>query len=128
MSRPHVRLLKFESKTCPVCVHMNKRGTLDHIKAEWPSVDVVTLCVTDEQGDAPKGTPYEEAYSISEELEVQALPTLVFVNDDGVEVGRVEGAPSTSQLRKAVDAALEEAEVIESQKKLNTRISSYKGA
>lgn len=127
MPMPKLRILKFESKTCPVCVHMNKRGTLDNIKAEWPTVETVTICVTDENGDAPKGTPYEEAFAISEELEVQALPTLVFVNDDGVEVGRVEGAPTVTQLRKAVDAALEEAQVIEAQKKLNARLTGFAG-
>lgn len=122
---PKIRLLKFESKTCPVCVHMNKRGTLDNLKAEWPTLETVTICVTDEQGDAPKGTPYEEAFAISEDLEVQALPTLVFVTEDGIECGRVEGAPTVSQLRKAVDAALEEAEVIESQKGLNARLVAF---
>ena len=127
MSTPKIRLLKFESKTCPVCVQMNKRGTLDNLRAEWPTVEVVTLCVTDENGDAPPGTPYEEAYGISEELEVQALPTLVMLNEEGVEVGRLEGAPTVNQLRKGIDAALEEAGVIESQKKLNARVSAFAG-
>jgi hypothetical protein len=121
MAHP-IRLLKFESKTCPVCVAMNKRGTVDNVKAEFPTVETITLCVTDEQGDAPAGTPYAEAYAISDVLDVQSLPCLVFLNADGIEIGRLEGAPSITQLRKGIDAALEEATTIEAQKALLPRI------
>ena len=119
---PSIRLLKFESKTCPVCVQLNKRGTLDNVKAEFPSVETINLCVTDETGDAPVGSSYAEAYAISDVLDVQSLPCIVFVNVEGIEVGRLEGAPTVTQLRKGIDAALEEATTIEGQKALLPRI------
>lgn len=126
MATPKLRLLKFESKTCPVCQQMEKKGTLDNLKSEWPNVEVLSFMVTDEQGGAPKGTAYEVAYNLSDEYEVEALPTLILINPEGIEVGRIEGMPSGSQLRKSIDAAIEEAEVIETQKTLNARVTDYK--
>lgn len=120
-----IRILKFEAKTCPVCQKLNKRGVLDHVKAEFPTVDVVTLCVTDENGMAPDGTSYAEAYSISDVLQVDALPCLVFVNSEGIELGRHDGAPGVTELRKLIDAALAEADALESQKRLNARLVTF---
>ena len=104
---PKMRLLKFDSKTCPVCVALDKKGTLNDIAREYPTVEMVTLTCANADGDTPEGTPYDAAYKLSDDLGVQAFPTLVLQDEHGIELQRFDGAPSLSQLRKAIDGAAE---------------------
>lgn len=101
-----LRILKFESKTCAVCIAMNKKGVLDTLQKEYPGVEVIALTIADERGESPKGSPYEEAYEISDVLNVSQLPTYVIQDEDGHEMTRIEGSDTLTNFRKALDGVL----------------------
>jgi len=120
---PTMTLLKFESPTCAVCMMMKKKQTVEMVATEYKNqFNVISLVVNDTSGDVPEGTPYSEAYDISEEMEVQALPTLVMVDAYGAELGRLDGAPTISQLRKFIEEC---AESVQSQTTLIQRVNAY---
>jgi thioredoxin-related protein len=110
MTAPKIRIVKFESKTCGYCASMNKRRVVETIAEEF-GADVVTLTIADEQGDSPEGTPYAEAYEISDLLGVQALPCYLVQDVNGIEFERIEGASSLTDFRKRVTAASEDMEL-----------------
>lgn len=119
---PKMRLLKFDSKTCPVCVSFDKRGTLNDIAREYPTVEVITLTCANADGESPDGTTYDAAYKLSDDLGVQAFPTLVLQDEHGIELHRFDGAPSISQIRKALDAS---AEAINEAKALKLKVDAF---
>jgi thioredoxin-related protein len=119
---PKMRLLKFDSKTCPVCVQFDKRGTLNDIAREYPTLEVVTLTCANADGESPEGSTYDAAYKLSDDLGVQAFPTLVLQDEHGIELHRFDGAPSISQIRKALDSS---AEAINEAKALKLKVDAF---
>lgn len=109
------RLIKFGSKTCGACIAMSKAKTLDKFKERHPEVSVVNLDISDSEGESPAlgeagnadGIDYKKNYSISDDYEVTALPTLVFEVEGGGEIFRIEGAANLKQIEEMYDSALD---------------------
>lgn len=101
-----LRILKFESKTCAVCIAMNKKGVTDTLQKEYPGLEVIALTIADSRGESPEGTPYEEAYKLSDVFNVSNLPTYVIQDEDGHEMTRIEGSDTLTNFRKAIDGCL----------------------
>ena len=115
---PRVRLLKFGSPSCPPCVAMEKQKTLERLKDEFPELTIVKLDIYDIEGETPPGSEYERNNKISDEYDVEAMPTLVFERDtaDGpVEFMRFEGGMAFSALRKEYVKEKEKFEALSSQ-------------
>lgn len=108
-----VRLVKFGSKTCSACAEMAKAKTLEKFKARFPEVRVVSLDVTDDEGESPTlaessdGVDYRANYALSDDYGVEALPTLVFEVEGAGEVARIDGAASVRDLSEAYEEILE---------------------
>lgn len=120
---PKMRLLKFDSKTCSACIAMEKRGTVTDIQREYPTLEVIGLTISNADGDVPEGTHYDAAYKLSDDMGVQALPTLIIQDARGVEIERIDGAPSLKDLRKALDTA---AEAIRTSEALYAKVEAFK--
>jgi thioredoxin-related protein len=117
-----LRLLKFDSKTCAVCISMAKKRTVESIAEEYPNVEVINLCIADAHGESPEGSTFEEAYAISDVLEVTQLPTFIIQDERGVEFARLEGSTTLTEFRKAIEAVQEE--IVSSERAL-PRILKY---
>lgn len=102
-----LRLLKFESKTCAVCISMGKKRTVETIAEEYPQIEVVTLCIADAHGDSPPGSTFEEAYAISDELSVTNLPSFVLQDERGIELFRWVGSTTLTEFRKGIEGVQE---------------------
>lgn len=125
MSNPKIRILKFESKTCGYCASMNKRRVVELIADEHPGTEVVTLTISDGEGETPEGTPYQQAYEISDMYGVQALPCYIIQDERGVEFGRIDGASSLGDFRKEVARSIEDMQASIS---AHARIEAYRAA
>jgi thioredoxin-related protein len=101
-----ILLLKFESKTCPNCLSLNRRGTVETVRGEFQQLEVVTIMLPSDDTDMEQ-PKLSAAYDLSEDLGVQSLPTLIFQDEQGNELGRLAGAPNMTQLRKAVEECVE---------------------
>ncbi|MFZ2152094.1 MAG: hypothetical protein WAV09_03240 [Minisyncoccia bacterium] len=104
---PKIHLLKFESKTCPACQALNRRGTVTDLVKEFPDAELTTLVIADENGESPEGSAFEEAYNLSDVLEVQALPTIVICDERGLELGRIDQIETITKMRKVIEGAIE---------------------
>jgi len=103
------RLIKFGSKTCGACVAMDRAKTLERFADKHPGITVLKLDVTNEEGDAPPAkalgeVDYAKNYKVSDDYEVEGLPTLVMEVEGLGEVGRIEGAANLKQLEELYDA------------------------
>lgn len=107
-TKPRIRILKFTGMHCPTCHAVDKSGIWDELKKSHPDVIVKPLVVTNEEGEAPKGSEFEGRYALSDEYEVQALPVYVFEVEGAGEVARFEGALSKAKMLKTFDEIIEE--------------------
>ena len=110
-----IRILKFESENCSVCVAMNKKGVLDTLQREFTGMEVVTLTIADKRGESAPGTTYEEAYELSDLLSVTQLPTYVMQDAEGLEFGRIEGSESLTTFRKTIEQVIKRIEEVEAE-------------
>jgi thiol-disulfide isomerase/thioredoxin len=118
-----IKVIKFGGLSCPACLAMNKAKTLDRLAEDFPIVDVISLDVNDADGETPKGSKFDENYALSDEYEVDTLPTIIFEDaESGDELNRVEGAVSFKDLRKVLDGAIEEREAIARRKSASKRV------
>ena len=90
-----MRLLVFVSSTCSHC----------------PEADRVARIVAPEYSEY--GLSYEkirmasqQGKELSEKYGVMSIPTLIFVDDEGIEINRIIGAPSEAGLRKKIETLL----------------------
>ena len=120
---PKLRLLKFESLTCAACISMNKKGTVDTLKGEFPGMEVFNLIIADAHGDSPDGSTFEAAYKLSDELEVQALPTYIVQDERGIEFARIEGTETLTAFRKVLERVVAE---IEGAAELLARVDTFR--
>lgn len=107
-----VRLLKFGGLGCPACLAMDRAQILERVGETFGSqLTVRRYNVNDEDGESPKGSVFAEHYALSDEYEVEVLPTIIFEDaETGDELGRIEGGVSFRDLKKAVDEAFKEYE------------------
>jgi len=99
------RLLKFGSKTCGACIAMDRSRVLERFASENPDVSIVKLDVSDEEGESPPAkalgdVDYKQNYALSDEYEVESLPTLILEVEGTGELARIEGAANVKQLRE----------------------------
>lgn len=105
---PKTIIVKFGSKTCPACNAMDKAKTLEKVAEAFPGeVEIIKLDVADEKGNNRAGTTYDTAYKLSDDYEVESLPTIILFSEGGGELAREEGGLSFTQLKKMVAAARE---------------------
>lgn len=104
-----IKLLKFGGLSCPACKAMDRAQTLERLAGEFPQIEIVKYDVNDQKGETPEGSKFAEHYKLSDEYEVEMLPTLIFEDAaTGFELGRVEGAVNFSALKDAAEEAIEE--------------------
>lgn len=103
---PEIRIITFSGESCPVCVGMEKAGTVAKFIAKHPEVKAKTLMINDKNGESPKGTEYEKNYELSDAYGVEVVPTLVFEVKEGGELLRFEGGASLKQLEESYEEAI----------------------
>lgn len=110
MATKKIYALKFTSKSCPACDSMDRSQLLQKFVDSVDGFTIVTrdaICV-DEEGEYEKA-PYKEAFELSDELDVNSFPTVVFVSEDGQELLRGEIDDFVSpRTRKALASKLVE--------------------
>lgn len=104
--KPQMRLIKWGSKVCPACSHMERSRILENFKATHPDVVIIKLDVADEEGETPKGSEYDRNMKLSDDYGVDSLPTLVFESMTGGELASWEGGIPVKELEKLHKAAL----------------------
>lgn len=92
-----ITLIKFGAPWCSACHHMDKARTLEQFAATTGVTLVKHDLKANDDGD-------EQPDPIADEYEVQSLPTLVFEDEDGNQLERIEGGISLRDLRKKFDA------------------------
>lgn len=112
--QPRVRVIKFGGASCGPCIAMNKAKTLERLKDLFPELHIIKLDIYDADGESPEGSEYAKNDALSDEYNVDALPTIIFEREvgDGVpqEFMRFEGGVSLAQLRKGYEEEKEKAE------------------
>lgn len=117
-----VKLIKFGGLGCPACKAMDRARVFDRLADELPALEVVKFDVNDAEGETPAGSSFAEAYDLSDEYEVEMLPTMIFEDiETGDELNRVEGAVNFKDLRKAADEAFEEYTALRSRRELSKK-------
>jgi len=90
---------------------MMKAKVLERFQEKHPEVAVVSLDVSDANGDSPAktldGVDYEKNSKVADDYEVTALPTIIFEVKGAGEVGRLEGAATLKQLEDSYKEQLE---------------------
>lgn len=122
-TKPRVRLLKFGSKTCGACIAMDKARVLERLQSEYPHVKVVKLDISDEDGEspAPKAmgeVDYKGNYALSDDYDVNALPTLILEAEGAGELIRIEGAATFKQLKEMMEVYEDLTEAVEQSAKI----------
>lgn len=105
-----LRVLQFSMKSCTHCEAMERKQTLQKLKAKHPNLVIVKVEIADAEGNVPPGTIFEKNHDIAEEYGVENLPTMVFEaksGDEGLELFRVEGEATFKQFDKMLVEALE---------------------
>ena len=110
-----LRILKFESKTCAACISMNKKGVLATLQQEYPGIDLITLVIANEHGESPPGSTFEEAYELSDVVNVTQLPTYIIQDAEGFEFGRIEGTETLTTFRKTIEQVIKRIEEVEAE-------------
>ncbi len=101
-----VRLINFSGESCPVCVGMERSGTIEKFVARHPEVKVVKLLINNKSGESPAGTDYAKNFKLSDAYGVEVVPTLVFETKGGGELLRFEGGASLKELAAAARRSL----------------------
>lgn len=103
-----MKILVFKKKSCGPCFAMDKSRVLEKlVEANPGKVEVIKLDLADENDDHKPGTTYDAAFSLSDDLEIDSTPTLLFMSDDGGELLRWDGGINMRQLQKAFEEAQE---------------------
>ncbi|GMU59337.1 MAG: hypothetical protein AMXMBFR34_11000 [Myxococcaceae bacterium] len=111
MSDPKLVFLKFDSAVCGPCIAMNKKGLLKELARTHRNLTLVDLVILDEDGEAPTGTSFVDAWDLSDDFEVESTPTVVVLTEAGVEVARRAGPLMRStELTKLYDTAVKNAQ------------------
>ena len=104
-----IKLLKFGGLGCAACKAMDRAQVLERLAGLYPQIEVVKYDVNDESGETPEGSELAKNYDLSDEYEVEMLPTMIFEDaETGDELHRIEGAQNYKSLEQATREAIEE--------------------
>jgi thiol-disulfide isomerase/thioredoxin len=100
-----MKLLKFGAEWCGPCQSMKKAKTLEKFAEKHPDVKVEDYWTKEyPEGHAKEGQEIEDdpANVLAEKYEIQALPTLLFIDaeDEDLILAQDEGAMSMAMLEK----------------------------
>ncbi len=118
-----IRVLKFGGLSCPACLAMKRANTLERLHDYFPGTfELAEYNVNDAQGETPEGSKFAEHYALSDDYEVEALPTIIFEDAaSGDELGRIEGGVGVRDLKKAAEAAIENRAGLEERRALSRK-------